>query len=502
MATTSTTGSLDPRLPVLVGAGQISNRVDRGAEALEPVDLMAEALRRAEQDTGASGVLRVADSVRVTCLLSWRYSDAGALVAERVGASPRQTVYTVMGGNYAQTLVNDTAKAIQEGELDLALLTGAEAWRSRSDTKKAGGRPDWTTQPDSVHPSVVMGTDDNLSSPFEISRGVFLPVQVYPMFDVALRAELGLSITEHRSRISDLWSRFSQVATLNPYAWLQQSYTPEEISEPTDDNRMIGFPYTKRLNSNNMVEQGAGLILCSVAKAQSLGIPRDRWVFIHAGADAHDHWFVTNRADLCSSPAIRLTGRDTFTAAGTSADEVDHADLYSCFPSAVQIAARELGLRLDQQLTVTGGMSFAGGPWNNYPMHGIATMSGVLRDDPGSTGLCTANGGFTTKHSLCLYSTDPPKAGAFRWSEPQDEVDAMPVRDSAESYEGDTTIETYTVMYGRERQPEQALAALLTPEGARTWGKTTDADTMDAMTKEEFVGRGAKVNRDGEMQTD
>ncbi len=490
--------SMDPRLPVLVGVGQISNRVDRGAGVLEPVDLMAEALRRAEADTGTSGVLAAAESVRVICLLSWRYADPGTLVAGRVGASPSETVYTVMGGNYAQTVVNDTARAIQRGELDLALLTGAEAWRSRSDSRSAGGRPDWTAQPEGVHPTVLMGTGDNLSSPGEIARGIFLPVQVYPMLDVALRAAAGLSIDEHRRQISELWSRFSEVAASNPHAWIQQAFTPEQIAEPSPENRMIGFPYTKRMNSNNMVEQGAGLILCSVAKATSLGIPPERWVFIHAGADAHDRWFVSNRSDLCSSPAIRVAGRELLAAAGVGMGDIAHIDLYSCFPSAVQIAAAELGLGLDRQLTVTGGMSFAGGPWNNYPMHAIATMAGVLREDPGSFGLCTGNGGFTTKHSLGLYSTRPPSQ-PFTWSEPQAEVDRLPSREAADDYQGGVRIEAYTVMFGREGEPEQALAAVLTPEGARTWGRTTDTRAMEAMTRDEHVGRSAKLAADGDL---
>jgi len=490
---------LDPRLPVLVGAGQITNRVDRGATVLEPVDLMTEALRRAEADTGVSGVLQRSASVRVVCELSWRYADAGALVAERIGASPRQTMYTAVGGNFAQTLVNDTAQAIQRGELDLALITGAEAWRSRSDNKRAGGRPDWAVQPDDVHPTVVVGSEENLSSPGEVARGVFLPVQVYPMFDVALRAALGLSIDEHRDRIAQLWSRFSQVAATNPYAWIQEAFTPEEIREPSPENRMIGFPYTKRMNSNNMVEQGAGLILCSVEMARGLGISEDRWVFPQAGADAHDHWFVSNRHDLCSSPAIRLTGSAVLADAQRSIDEVDHIDLYSCFPSAVQIAAAELGIDLDRQLTVTGGMSFAGGPWNNYPMHGIATMADVLRGQPGSTGLCTANGGFTTKHSLGLYSTSPPPAGEFRWRDLQDEVDALPSRSAADDHEGDVSIESATVMFGRDGKPEQALAACLTPDGGRTWAKSTDADLMEAITVEEMCGRPAKVAADGTL---
>jgi acetyl-CoA C-acetyltransferase len=492
--------TLDPRLPVLVGVGQFANRVDRGEPALEPVDLMAEALRRAERDAGVTGLLAGADSIRVSCLLSWRYADPAALVGQRLGAQPRQTVLTVMGGNFVQTLLNDAASAIQRGELDVVLLTGAEAWRTRTDARRRGAQLEWTKQPDGTEPTVVLGDGESLSSPAELARGIALPVQVYPMFDVALRAKLGLGVDEHRRRIGELWSRFSAVAATNPHAWIQREYTAEEIITPTADNRMIGFPYTKLLNSNNMVEQGAGLILCSVQRARDLGIPTDRWVFPLAGADAHDHWFTTNRADLCSSPAVRFAGRDLFAATGLGIDDVGHVDLYSCFPSAVEIAADELGLGLDRQLTVTGGMSFAGGPWNNYPMHGIATMAGILRDDERSIGLCTANGGFTTKHALGLYGTEPPAGGTFQWGHPQDAVDALPRREAADAFEGDATIETYTVMHDRDGDPEQGLAACLTAKGERLWAKTDDDATMTAMLADDVVGRPVHVDADGRLE--
>ncbi len=372
---------LDPRTPVLIGAGQLSQRVDRGAEVLEPVDLMVEALRRAEADSGGRGVLARADSVRVARLLSWRYGDPGALVGERIGASPRQTMYTVMGGNYVQSLVNLSAADIAAGRADVVLVGGAEAWRSRNQARAEGRQLPWTTQPDDTVPTVSLGEDTSLSSPFEVERGVFLPVTIYPMFEVALRAAAGRSPDEQRRRAAQLWADFSQVAATNPHAWIQQAFTADEIATPSPDNRMIAYPYTKLMNSNNNVEQGAGLILCSAEAARSMGVPTDRWVFPLAGTDAHDHWFVSNRIDLCSSPAIRLAGARAMELAGVGVDDLAHVDLYSCFPSAVQIAAAELGLGIDRPLTVTGGMSFAGGPWNNYPCHGIATMAG--RPAPG-----------------------------------------------------------------------------------------------------------------------
>lgn len=492
----SGTRRLDPRTPVLVGVGQFNNRVDRGAEPLEPVDLMVEALRRAEADSGGTGVLAATDSVRVISILSWRYLDPGALVAERLGLSPRHTLYSSVGGNMVQSLVNRSARDIAAGDADVVLLAGGEAWRTRSSAKKGGSTLEWTHQEDGTAPTETYGGDFQMSAPEEVERGLFLPIQTYPLFDIALRGAEGLGVDEHRRRIAELWSRFSEVAADNPEAWIQRRYTPEEIGTPSADNRMVGFPYTKLMNSNNAVEQGAALILCSVEKARALGVPTDRWVFPRAGTDANDNATPSHRVDLHSSPAIRVAGRRALELAGIGVDDLAHVDLYSCFPSAVQIAARELGLGLDRQLTVTGGLSFAGGPWNNYVTHAIATMAGILREDPGSVGLCTANGGNLSKHAFGVYATTPPPAG-FVWESCQAGVDAHGSRAVLGDYDGPATVEAYTVMHSRDGEPEKAFAAALTASGERVWATSADTDLLAALEAEEHVGRTASVATDG-----
>jgi acetyl-CoA C-acetyltransferase len=209
--------------------------------------------------------------------------------------------------------------------------------------------------------------------------------------------------------------------------------------------------------------------------------------------------FVSNRQDLHSSPAIRVAGRTALELAGIGVDDVRHVDLYSCFPSAVQIGAAELGLSLDRQLTVTGGLSFAGGPWNDYVTHSIATMANVLRDDPGSIGLCSANGGYTTKHAMGLYSTTPPAEG-FKWADVQAEVDAVTDdKELAEDSDGPVTIESYTVMHERDGSMGSALVAVLTPDGRRGWATSTDADVMKAMESDDLVGTAADV-REGVLR--
>ena len=498
---------------MIVGVGQITVRPDRGEQSLEPVALMIEALRRAELDSGGSGLLAAADAIRTVSQLSWRYRNAAALVADAVGAHPRELATSVMGGNLAGVMVARAAAEIQAGEAEVIVLCGGEATRSMSRYRTADERPDWTIQSDDTPPPTTIGDERPLASDTEAARGVAMPVHVYPLFENALRARLGLTIDEHRQRLGTLWSAFAEVARSNPEAWIRSGFSPDEIAQVSDDNRMISFPYTKRLCSNNQVDQGSGLIITSVGAAQAAGVPRDRWVFLHAGAEAVDHWNVSNRADLCSSPALRLAGRDAFALAGISPADIDHADLYSCFPAAVQIGAIELGLVDDPNadgtgwggigarlpLTVTGGMSFAGGPWNDYTSHGIATMVAVLREDPGSIGVCTANGGYTTEHAVIVLSTAAPSAGAFGYSEPQAEVDALPRVELDDTWVGPVTIESATVVHERSG-PTHALVAARTPNGARTWCRSTDTAFMEAVAGIDLIGRDAHRSATGAIE--
>ena len=490
--------ALNPRSPVLVGVGQLLHRAAGIDDALSPVDLMAGAVRAAAADSGGANVLSHAQSVRVVMLLSWRYRDPAALLAARLGIEPAETVYTTAGGNTPQSLVNETAREILSGSLECAVLTGGEAWRTRMRARRADITLEWEKQDEAMQPTRLFGSDMRMSHPYEQERGVVMPVQVYPMFETALRAHRGESVADHQVRTSELWARFSDVASTNPYAWVREPKSAEEIRTPSPSNRMIGLPYPKLMNSNNDVDMSAALIMCSVEKARELGVPEDRWVFLHAGADAHDTEFVSNRADFHSSPAIRTAGRAAMDLTKKDADDFAFVDLYSCFPSAVQIGAEELGFGTDRALTVTGGLCFAGGPWNNYVMHSIATMVERVREEPGTWGFVSANGGYVTKHSFGIYSTTPP-AEDFRVAHPQKEVDAMPRRELADDFQGEAEVEGYTVMHDRDGAPEIAFASCLLRDGRRTWGVGRDRGVAAMLTEGEWVGQKVRIGAEAEL---
>jgi acetyl-CoA C-acetyltransferase len=496
--------SLDPRTPVIIGVGQFLHRADGLDDALEPAALMAAAIRSAASDAGLADV-PTADSLRVVGLLSWRYGNAAWAVAEQLGQRPRQLAVSTMGGNSPQTLLNATSREILAGDLDVAILTGGEAWRTRMRAKKSGSELDWPKAPDGLEP-VSIGTELTMNLQAEIDRGIYMPVQVYPMFETAVRASLGAEPGEHLVRVSEMWARFSATAAANPFAWIRDPLTAEEIRTPGPRNRMIGAPYTKVMNSNNDVDMGAALIMCSVEAARRLGVAEDLWVFPHAGTDCHEHPNVSHRDTFAATPAVELGGKVALDLAGVSIDDISVIDLYSCFPSAVQLGARSLGLDpfdASRALTRTGGLSFAGGPWNNYVMHAIATVVGDLRERPGELGLVWANGGYATKHSFGVYSSTPPVAG-FRHESPQAAIDALPRRDLAKpaAAAGPATIEAYTVMHGRDGEPEQAIAACLLDDGRRAWGISDEASVRSALLAGEWVGEPATLDADGGLHLD
>ena len=490
--------ALDPRAPVIIGVGQTVQHTDDLHEALDPSLLMCSAIGNATVDAGL-GTIPNPQSMRVVNLLTWKYGDPAFLIAQQLGLTPSETAYTPMGGQSPQSLVNATAGEIQAGKLDIAILAGGEARRTRVRARKAEVELRWPTAPDDQAPRLI-GEELVLNHPAELERGLMMPVQIYPIFESAIRAASGASPEQHLQIISELWSRFSDVAADNPSAWSRTARTAEEIRTPSSHNRMVGLPYTKYMNSNNDVDMAAAIIMCSAEQAASLGVPRDHWVFVHAGTDCHEHPFVSNRWSFADTPAIELGGRRVMELAGCTIDDVGLVDLYSCFPSAVQLGAKSLGLSLDRQLTRTGGLSFAGGPWNNYVMHAIATMVGELRGQPGELGLVWANGGYVTKHAFGIYSTAPPTEG-FRHDHPQDEIDALPQRQLADAADaaGPATIEAYTVMHSRDGWPETAIAACLLADGRRAWGMSSEPGIAAAFCNGEWVGTRVTLTDTGNL---
>lgn len=403
---------LPPNTPVLVGAGQIVRR-EPDAALEDPSTLAVAALRRAAVDAGAEAdLLAAADAVFAVACTSWQYRDLGALVAAEIGAMHAETVQSSpFGGDGGQLLVNVAAQAVADGDYEIVLLTGAEAGATLAAARRASTEVLWPEQDSQVSPTRTIGVDKAANNDAETAVGLGVPIYMYGLLESAVRHRLRRAPKEHLRAVGELWSGFSAVAAENPNAWLPKEFGADELITPATDNRMISAPYTKLLCANLQVDMASGLILCSAAAAEAAGIPQEKWVFVHAGASGHDEWFVSERAALAESPAVRTLGDAVLGHAGITVDQIGPVDLYACFPAAVQIAAHELGLSADdpdRPLTVTGGLTFGGGPGNNYGSHAVATMVQRLRENPETYGLTTSLGWYATKHAIGVYSAFPP----------------------------------------------------------------------------------------------
>jgi acetyl-CoA C-acetyltransferase len=498
--------------PVLVGAGQFTYR-GPPTDSPSPLMLLKIAAERAVSDAGLpAGALAALDSLAVAGFASDaegalaqlpfpRLKNPPKAFAGAVGADPRHAVYAHMGGNSPQYLINHLCERIARGEADFALAVGAEFLGSLMKRLEAHDFRGWEADADDPEGEGPHWVGDGRPgvSPIEAAHGLSHPVNTYPLFENALRARDGRSLADHQKHLGRLFAPFTKVAAANPDAWFPIERTADELVTVTPKNRMIGYPYPKYLNAIMQVDQSAGVLICSVRKARELGVPESRWVFLHGCADAHDLWYPLDRQNYHSSPAMRLTGRRALDMAGIEVADLSHIDLYSCFPSAVQVGAEELGLALDDPrgLTVTGGLPYFGGPGNNYSMHAVVTLMARLRAQPGSWGLSTANGWFLTKQSTGVYSTTPFE-GPWEREDPaviQREIDALPHPAVAEHPEGPAVIETYTVVHARDRY-RMGIVIGRDEHDRRFVAHTPDDEaTLKDLESREGVGRTGRVSR-------
>ncbi|WP_149362011.1 type II toxin-antitoxin system Rv0910 family toxin [Lolliginicoccus suaedae] len=490
---------IDPWTPVIVGIGEITHRPDESGPR-SPLELATAAARAALADADLD---HLPDTLRTRISAvpstSWTYGPHHAsLIATMLGTPGADLAQSApLGGDGPLRLTNAAATAIARGELDHAITVGAEAFATLAEH----GPQQWDTDHHTPFAPLLLGSDKEGNNAAEEAVGLLAPAPMYALMDSALRASLQLAPHEHTTREAQLWSRFSGVAATNPAAWLPEPHTAEQISTPTARNRPVATPYTKLMTANPAVDQGGAILLCSAHAAEQAGIPQDRWVFPHGGAHATEEWFVSERNDLATIPAIGRIGDALRDHTGIEPAKADHIDLYSCFPYAVIAAARELGLDPSdaaRPLTCTGGLTFAGGPLNNYATHGLAGVIRAARREPGTIGISTALGWYATKHAATAVSTTPPAIpftdidAAARWSRP-------PARPATAEHDGTSIIEAWTVTHGSDGTPDAAILASLADDGTRILTRSTDPALIERALAEDLIGM--DLLRDGEQVT-
>jgi acetyl-CoA C-acetyltransferase len=489
------------KLPVIVGVGQLTSKVTAFADAPAPLEMLEAVSQRAAADAGLDS-LRAVDTVASLPVFYWDEPNPAAALADHLKLDVRRTILTGDGGEVGVAALNWIAEQILDGRTGTALLVMSNNMKTVALGARAGVNVVWPGgghgEPEFVHAGSKKAVADD-----EEALGIVRPIQFYPIIENAIRAGRGQTITEHREYLGRLFAPFTEVAARNPYAWFPTAYTPEQLITATPDNRMVCFPYTKRLNAVIDVDQAAALLVTSRGEARRLGIPEDKWVHWWGGADAQERaYYVSSRPNLDEAPGQADCHLSTLRNAEVTVDEIAAFDLYSCFPSAVQIAMKVLGLSIDDPrgLTVTGGLPYAGGPGTGYNIASLAAMTDRLRTAPADIGLVTGNGMYVSKHSATVLSVLPPRAArpasGLLGDLPSARMRTEPLPITRQSGRG--VLDSYTVEHDRTGAPVKGVVVGRFDDGSRFVAATpSDAEFLGQFEAEERIGTTGQVREDG-----
>jgi acetyl-CoA C-acetyltransferase len=468
-------------IPVIVGVGEIVDRPKDIADGLEPLTLLEQAVRRAEQDAGAK-LLHELGSLDVVNFLSWRYRDPERLLAERLGVAPAHCYYGPVGGESPIRYIHEAAQRIARGECSVAAICGAEAQSTATKAERAGVSLPWTPFAHDV-PEPKRGAA--FQKPLAVKLGVFRPVSVYPFYEVASSAHWGQTPREALAESGALWSRYSDAAAQNPNAWLKRRFAPEEITTPSADNRPIAWPYTKLMVANPTVNMGGAVLLTSLAKARAADIAEERLIYPLGGASAEEPRDYLIRDQFCESHPQNAVLNAVMEMVGGDGRAFDAIELYSCFPCVPKMARRTLKLGLDVKPTVTGGLTFFGAPLNTYMTHAACAMVRKVREGA-NLGLLYGQGGFVTKHHALVLSRQPPREALSQDASVQAVADRHKgaVPDFVDEASGKGKVESFTVLYDRNGEVEHGVVMLRTEPGTRTLARipAQDAATLMRLT--------------------
>jgi acetyl-CoA C-acetyltransferase len=481
---------------VIAGWGQVTQPKDATPPFLDPIEMMANAARDASAVAGAS-VWQKIDTLLVVRPLSRQLPAPGEALALRLGIKAANIRVSGIGGETPQALVNHAAGMLARGESQAVLLCGAETYYPRAADAVSGEAALVQGIPGDYDADDAVG-----SNALEQRHGLTLPIHGFPLFEVALWAKSGLERHAWLARTGALWSGFSAVAATHPNAWTRHAVQASDLVTPSPANRLIAFPYTKRLVSLVMADLGAALLMTTerIARGASGGAATP--VYFLGGAYARDRQrFMIDKADFTRSPALASVAEKAQRRSGLKLAEVEGFDLYSCFPCAVTVAKQQLGIADNdpRPLTQTGGLGFFGGPGSNYALHGIASLAANIAAGKLSTGMASALGWFMHKYAVGFYGARPVDRDLG--GDDQEDLASPDAGDAPvphiEAAAGLGTLETYTVIYNRDQSPQRGLLYGRTDTGLRFVANSpTDSETFARLTGENQVGARVSLSQD------
>ncbi|AMO72896.1 hypothetical protein [Sphingorhabdus sp. M41] len=460
----------DKKAPVLIGVGETSGRKLKESQGLEwpsTVDLASDAIREALADSGAAAKL----AASIDCLLSIRlFHDSGLphdcgspenhpeAVATASGLNPATLLYGDVGGQSPQKHLNKLACQVHDGEYKAVVLSSAENVGTVKRARRSGHKLDWS-QP-ATRDMIDLKTDqDKMLTAYEWRQGIINMPMAYGIVENARRARLGMDRDSYAQSMAELWEAFAEVSLTREHAQFARKWTAEELLADDHGNYRLNDPYRRWMVAQDAVELGAAVILTTAGHAEELGIAEDKIIYLHSGADASVP-LMSHQADLSISPAMESAFPKALELAEVEAGDLGPIDIYSCFPVAVSLAMDALGSpdRSLSSYTLTGGLSFFGGPGNSYSAHGMVALVQALRKDGSKPGMISANGGVINKESVGIYAAQPV---ADQWSpdriaEPNRILKPAHIKED-HYFTGKAVIKSYAMPYGKASRGEASL---------------------------------------------
>ncbi|MDA9143552.1 acetyl-CoA acetyltransferase [Gammaproteobacteria bacterium] len=471
--------------PVVIGISSIQQKGSYD-DLDEALILMEKATQKAISDSTNPNIVNYIDQIQIPKGF-WKYRDPGKWIAKRNGMKSAKTTVTKIGV-LQQNLINTACKDIVDGKINASLIIGGEARYKKIQALKENKvfvETELNTNPD-----YYVKADHDLQTQDERDELGLMAVGYYAILETAYRAQKKLSIQEHKEKISKLYEVFSKIAKENPDGWLDKSLTANEIIEASKSNPLQALPYNKFHCTSWNVNQASAIIICSENLANNLRIPSSKRVYPVASSESNHMIAPIQRPHLSKSYGLDLAVKFIKDVCRNNNIEPNLYELYSCFPIAVQMFSDSLGLNENQSKTVTGGMSFAGGPLNNYMIHSTVKMLSKIRSDHSNIGLVTGVSGMMTKQALALWSKKPLIDFITKDVTEEAKLKEAPVQMS-EELEGMATIIGYTIFKDNNGE----LKAVIYSEDSKKKRKVLisyDKEILKSMGEEEWVGKNIK----------
>ena len=458
----------------------------------EALHLMDKAVKEALSDSGNKLVKDYIDEIRIPKGF-WRYRDPGKWIARNNNFKNIPTTYVTKIGVLQQNLINEACQKIETGEINASIILGGEA-RFKQLRAVIEKKEYFETKLDE-NPDFYIKAKEDLYGDEELAELGAMAVGYYATMETAIRKNDGEGIEEHQNNIALMYEEFSKIASENKDGWLNHPYAKEEILETSKKNKMLAYPYNKLHCTSWNVNQSAAIIICSEELANELEIDNKKRVYPISSSENNHMIAIQQRPKLYESLGMTYAANSINKMIERLDIKLDAYDLYSCFPAAIKMFTKSIGLDSEIPKTVTGSMPYAGGPLNSFVIHSTVKMIQKIRALEVKYGLITGVSGMMTKQSFCVWGKEYKEHFIFDDVTERAKLDESPIELSNIS-EGKGEIIGYTIIEGNENAAK-AVLYLDDEKKHRKVVSSMDKNFINLLMEEEWVGKILKF-KDGQ----